>query len=52
VTTSRQIGIGNELVVTAAAAGPYVTSIFDKLGPDASPDLHCGVLAALAYLRS
>jgi hypothetical protein len=52
VTAPGQIGIANELVVTMAPGGRHITSIFDKLGPHASPDLHRRVLAALTYLRS
>jgi DNA-binding NarL/FixJ family response regulator len=44
-------GIAEELVVTTAAVEKHVTSIFQKLGLDASPTGHRRVLAALTYLR-
>jgi DNA-binding NarL/FixJ family response regulator len=44
-------GIAEELVVTSAAVEKHVTSIFQKLGLDASPTEHRRVLAALTYLR-
>jgi DNA-binding NarL/FixJ family response regulator len=45
-------GIAEALVVTNAAVEKHVTSIFQKLGLDASPTEHRRVLAALTYLRS
>jgi DNA-binding NarL/FixJ family response regulator len=44
-------GIAEELVVTSAAVEKHVTSIFQKLGLEASPTGHRRVLAALTYLR-
>jgi DNA-binding NarL/FixJ family response regulator len=44
-------GIADALVVTTAAVEKHVTSIFQKLGLDASPTDHRRVLAALTYLR-
>jgi len=44
-------GIAEALVVTTAAVEKHVTSIFQKLGLDASPTGHRRVLAALTYLR-
>jgi DNA-binding NarL/FixJ family response regulator len=44
-------GIAEALVVTNAAVEKHVTTIFQKLGLDASPTEHRRVLAALAYLR-
>jgi DNA-binding NarL/FixJ family response regulator len=44
-------GIAEALVVTSAAVEKHVTSIFQKLGLQASPTGHRRVLAALAYLR-
>jgi DNA-binding NarL/FixJ family response regulator len=44
-------GIAEALVVTNAAVEKHVTTIFQKLGLDASPTAHRRVLAALAYLR-
>jgi DNA-binding NarL/FixJ family response regulator len=44
-------GIAEALVVTTAAVEKHVTSIFQKLGLEASPTGHRRVLAALAYLR-
>jgi DNA-binding NarL/FixJ family response regulator len=44
-------GIAQALVVTNAAVEKHVTTIFQKLGLDASPTEHRRVLAALAYLR-
>jgi DNA-binding NarL/FixJ family response regulator len=44
-------GIAEALVVTSAAVEKHVTSIFQKLGLDASPTEHRRVLAALTYLR-
>ena len=44
-------GIAEELVVTSAAVEKHVTSIFQKLGLDASPTEHRRVLAAVTYLR-
>lgn len=45
-------GIAEALVVTNAAVEKHVTTIFQKLGLDASPTEHRRVLAALAYLRN
>jgi len=45
-------GIAQELVVTVAAVERHVTSIFDKLGLNQSPDQHRRVLAVLTYLRA
>jgi DNA-binding NarL/FixJ family response regulator len=45
-------GIARELVVTVAAVERHVTSIFDKLGLNQSPDLHRRVLAVLTYLKA
>ena len=44
-------GIAEALVVTTAAVEKHVTSIFGKLGLDASPTGHRRVLAALTHLR-
>jgi DNA-binding NarL/FixJ family response regulator len=44
-------GIAEALVVTNAAVEKHVTTIFQKLGLQASPTQHRRVLAALAYLR-
>ncbi|MCW3032532.1 MAG: hypothetical protein QOK19_610 [Solirubrobacteraceae bacterium] len=44
-------GIAGSLVVTTAAVEKHITSIFQKLGLDASPTDHRRVLAALTYLR-
>jgi DNA-binding NarL/FixJ family response regulator len=44
-------GIAAALVVTSAAVEKHVTSIFQKLGLDASPTEHRRVHAALRYLR-
>jgi DNA-binding NarL/FixJ family response regulator len=44
-------GIAEALVVSTAAVEKHVTSIFQKLGLDASPTEHRRVLAALTYLR-
>jgi DNA-binding NarL/FixJ family response regulator len=44
-------GIAEALSVTNAAVEKHVTTIFQKLGLDASPTEHRRVLAALAYLR-
>jgi len=44
-------GIAESLVVTTAAVEKHVTSIFHKLGLQASPTEHRRVLAALTYLR-
>jgi DNA-binding NarL/FixJ family response regulator len=44
-------GIAEELVVTSAAVEKHVTSIFHKLGLEATPTGHRRVLAALTYLR-
>jgi DNA-binding NarL/FixJ family response regulator len=44
-------GIAEALVVTTAAVEKHVTSIFGKLGLDASPTGHRRVLATLTYLR-
>ena len=45
-------GIAEALVVTTAAVEKHVTSIFRKLGLEASPTDHRRVLAALTYLRA
>jgi DNA-binding NarL/FixJ family response regulator len=45
-------GAARELVVTVAAVERHVTSIFDKLGLQQSPDQHRRVLAVLHYLQS
>jgi DNA-binding NarL/FixJ family response regulator len=45
-------GVARELVVTVAAVERHVTSIFDKLGLNQSPDQHRRVLAVLNYLQS
>jgi DNA-binding NarL/FixJ family response regulator len=45
-------GIARELVVTVAAVERHVTSSFDKLGLNQSPDQHRRVLAVLTYLRA
>jgi DNA-binding NarL/FixJ family response regulator len=45
-------GIAQELVVTVAAIERHVTSIFDKLGLQASPEAHRRVLAVLKYLHA
>jgi DNA-binding NarL/FixJ family response regulator len=45
-------GVARELVVTVAAVERHVTSIFDKLGLQQSPDQHRRVLAVLNYLHS
>ena len=45
-------GIAQELVVTVAAIERHVTSIFDKLGLQASPESHRRVLAVLKYLQA
>ena len=44
-------GIAEALVVSDAAVGKHVTSIFQKLNLEASPSEHRRVLAALTYLR-
>ena len=44
-------GIAQSLVVTTAAVEKHITSIFQKLGLDASPTEHRRVMAALTYLR-
>lgn len=44
-------GIADALVVSSAAVEKHVTSIFHKLGLEASPTGHRRVLAALTYLR-
>jgi len=44
-------GIAEALVVTTAAVEKHITSIFQKLGLDASPTEHRRVMAALTYLR-
>jgi DNA-binding NarL/FixJ family response regulator len=44
-------GIADELVVTTAAVERHVTSIFDKLRLQQSPEDHRRVLAVLHYLR-
>jgi DNA-binding NarL/FixJ family response regulator len=45
-------GVARALVVTVAAVERHVTSIFDKLGLQQSPDQHRRVLAVLNYLQS
>lgn len=45
-------GVAQELVVTVAAVERHVTSIFDKLGLQQSPEQHRRVLAVLNYLQS
>ena len=45
-------GAARELVVTVAAVERHVTSIFDKLGLQQSPDQHRRVLAVLHYRQS
>jgi DNA-binding NarL/FixJ family response regulator len=45
-------GVAQELVVTVAAVERHVTSIFDKLGLQQSPERHRRVLAVLNYLQS
>jgi DNA-binding NarL/FixJ family response regulator len=45
-------GIARELVVTVAAVERHVTSIFDKLGLNQSPDQHRRVLAVLTFLKA
>jgi DNA-binding NarL/FixJ family response regulator len=45
-------GIARELVVTVAAIERHVTSIFDKLGLNQTPEAHRRVLAVLTYLRT
>ncbi len=45
-------GIAQELLVTVAAIERHVTSIFDKLGLQASPEAHRRVLAVLKYLHA
>jgi DNA-binding NarL/FixJ family response regulator len=45
-------GVARELVVTVAAVERHVTSLFDKLGLQQSPDQHRRVLAVLNYLQS
>jgi DNA-binding NarL/FixJ family response regulator len=44
-------GIAESLVVTTAAVEKHITSIFQKLGLDATPTQHRRVMAALTYLR-
>jgi DNA-binding NarL/FixJ family response regulator len=44
-------GIAESLVVTTAAVEKHITSIFQKLGLEASPTEHRRVMAALTYLR-
>jgi DNA-binding NarL/FixJ family response regulator len=44
-------GIAEALVVTSAAIEKHVTSIFQKLGLEASATGHRRVLATLTYLR-
>jgi DNA-binding NarL/FixJ family response regulator len=44
-------GIAEALVVSTAAVEKHVTSIFQKLGLDASPTEHRRVLAALTFMR-
>jgi DNA-binding NarL/FixJ family response regulator len=43
-------GIADDLVVTVAAVERHVTSIFDKLDLERTPDRHRRVLAVLRYL--
>jgi DNA-binding NarL/FixJ family response regulator len=45
-------GIAQQLAVTVAAIERHVTSIFDKLGLQASPEAHRRVLAVLTYLNA
>lgn len=45
-------GVAQELVVTVGAVERHVTSIFDKLGLQQSPEQHRRVLAVLNYLQS
>jgi DNA-binding NarL/FixJ family response regulator len=45
-------GVARELVVTVAAVERHVTSIFDKLGLQQSPNQHRRVLAVLNYLQA
>jgi DNA-binding NarL/FixJ family response regulator len=45
-------GVAQELVVTVGAVEHHVTSIFDKLGLQQSPEQHRRVLAVLNYLQS
>jgi DNA-binding NarL/FixJ family response regulator len=45
-------GIAERLVVTERAVQKHITSIFQKLGLDASDDDHRRVLAVRAYLRT
>ena len=45
-------GVAQELVVTVGAVERHVTSIFDKLGLQRSPEQHRRVLAVLNYLQS
>ena len=45
-------GVARELVVTVAAVERHVTSIFDKLGLQQSPDQHRRVPADLNYLQA
>jgi DNA-binding NarL/FixJ family response regulator len=45
-------GIAHELVATVATVERHVTSIFDKLGLQQSPEAHRRVLAVLQYLRA
>ena len=45
-------GIAHELAVTVAAIERHVTSIFDKLGLNASREAHRRVLAVLKYLHA
>ena len=44
-------GIAESLVVTTAAVEKHITSIFQKLGLEASPTEHRRVMATLTYLR-
>ncbi len=46
------VGIARKLVITVAAVERHVTSIFDKLGLQQSPEAHRRVLAVPEYLRA
>jgi DNA-binding NarL/FixJ family response regulator len=45
-------GIADQLVVTVAGVERHITSIFDKLGLQQSPERHRRVVAVLKYLQS